>query len=85
MNDRHGAHAHSANHRSEIEASEKCGCFYCLDIYPPNSITEWVDENEQGIGTTAICPRCGIDSVIGDKSGYPITREFLESMHQIWF
>ena len=25
-----------------------------------------------------MCPYCGIDSVIGESSGYPITREFME-------
>jgi len=28
---------------------------------------------------------CGIDSVIGSASGYPITTEFLESMNRRWF
>jgi acetone carboxylase gamma subunit len=37
------------------------------------------------MGTTALCPYCGIDSVIGDKSGFPITKEFLEKMYQHWF
>jgi hypothetical protein len=34
---------------------------------------------------TARCPRCGIDSVIGSASGYPITREFLQTMKSYWF
>jgi hypothetical protein len=37
------------------------------------------------MGQTAICPRCGIDSVIGDESGYPVTREFLAAMKAHWF
>jgi len=65
--------------------SDLCGCFYCLATYSPADIKEWTDEDEAGIGTTALCPRCGIDSVIGNKSGYPITKEFLEQMHSVWF
>ena len=79
------AHTHSANHRVEIESSRFCGCFYCLSIYPPTTIVEWTDQNEAGIGQTAICPSCGIDSVIGDESKYPMTKEFLLEMKRYWF
>ncbi len=34
---------------------------------------------------TAFCPFCGVDSVIGESSGYPITKEFLEKMKEWWF
>jgi hypothetical protein len=78
------AHQHSSAHREEIMASEHCGCFYCLSIFSPGEIAEWVDEADN-VGTTAICPRCEIDSVIGSRSGYPITREFLSAMHKHWF
>jgi len=43
------AHKHSSNHRSELLASEKCGCFNCLETFPPASITEWLDD-ENGVG-----------------------------------
>jgi hypothetical protein len=65
--------------------SEICGCFYCLERFPPNAITEWIDANATGEGQTALCPRCGIDSVIGSASGFPITPEFLKSMNRRWF
>jgi hypothetical protein len=74
------AHKHSSHHREVILASESCGCFYCLKIFPPSDIQWWIDDD-----TTALCPNCDIDSVIGSKSGYPITVEFLEKMHQYWF
>jgi hypothetical protein len=41
------------------------------------------DINETG--QTALCPRCGIDSVLGSASGYPINREFLQKMNEYWF
>jgi len=62
-----------------------------MQIFPPIEIQDWVDvhdDNEVEIneqGQTALCPKCGIDSVIGSKSGHPITLEFLELMHQHWF
>jgi hypothetical protein len=56
-----------------------------LAVFPPSEIEEWVDADEQGIGQTALCPNCGIDSVIGSKSGYPTTKEFLQAMGEHWF
>ncbi|HEY4592684.1 MAG TPA: hypothetical protein VIJ61_09775 [Thermoanaerobaculia bacterium] len=80
-----GAHLHSSQHRAEIGESSLCGCFYCCSTFPPSEIEEWVDKNAAGEGQTALCPRCGIDSVIGDRSGFPVTKEFLEKMKAHWF
>lgn len=86
------AHKHSSSHRDQIFASEACGCFYCLRMFSPGKITDWVDfpegaagGDELDLGTTALCPYCGIDSVLGDTSGFPITQEFLKKMNQHWF
>ncbi len=78
------AHKRSIHHRSEVLASDRCGCFYCCAILVPSEITEWTDDLN-GIGQTALCPRCGIDSVIGDKSGFEISAEFLARMKTFWF
>ena len=74
------AHQHSMRNRTELLASDHCGCFYCLETYAPSEIAEWIDEEE-----TAMCPRCGIDSVLGSKSGLPLTDEFLKKMKRVWF
>ena len=74
------AHKHCIRHRAELEASEICGCFYCLSTFPPAAITEWTDD-----GQTALCPNCPVDAVLGSASGFPITREFLELMYERWF
>ena len=74
------AHEHCSLNRAELEQSELCGCFYCMTIFHPNCISEWIDEAE-----TAVCPNCSVDAVIGSVSGYPITKEFLERMHVHWF
>jgi hypothetical protein len=86
------AHRHSSRHRDEIAASVTCGCFYCLRIFPPAEIEDWVDWPEDApdelqlkLGTTALCPKCGIDSVIGSASGCPIETAFLERMNRHWF
>jgi hypothetical protein len=78
--DLEAAHRHCIYHRVELERSSICGCFYCLSIFPPSDILEWIDDNQ-----TALCPKCPVDAVIGSASGYPITREFLSQMHDKWF
>jgi hypothetical protein len=74
------AHAHSIHHCAEIQASASCGCFYCMHVFGRQEIKEWTDE-----GQTALCPHCGIDSVLGSASGYEISVPFLTQMHSAWF
>jgi hypothetical protein len=75
------AHQHSSGHRDELKRSPTCGCFYCCEVYAPDAIKEWIDEED-----TALCPICGIDSVIGSASGFPVgDAEFLLSMRKRWF
>ncbi len=75
------AHKYSSNHKALLLKDTKCGCFFCLKIFSPTEIDEWIDDVEG----TAICPYCGIDSIIGESSGYPITTEFLSEMNKYWF
>lgn len=77
------AHTHSINHREALFHSERCGCFDCLAIFPPDGITNWTDEVD-GVNVTAFCPECGADMVIGSASGYPIEDWFLQRMHDHW-
>lgn len=79
-----GAHTHSIDHRDSIAISETCGCFHCLATFSPDAIGEWIDVID-GVNVTALCPECGIDSVIGSASGYPIERVFLQLMRTHWF
>lgn len=79
-------HRFSSNHKPELENDRKCGCFYCLKIFDPAEIDEWIfADNPCDKRGTAICPHCGIDSVIGESSGLPITEEFLREMNEEWF
>ena len=56
----------------------------CLATFAPGEIQEWTDR-VGAVGQTALCPRCGIDSVIGSKSGFDLTPEFLTRMKAFWF
>lgn len=81
MPDYKAAHKFSSNHKAELEKDEVCGCFFCLKIFNPQQIESWVKDKSG----TAICPHCGIDSIIGESSGYPIEMELLEKMKKHWF
>ena len=74
------AHDYSFRNRKQLEKDKKCGCFHCCKIFNPKDIKEWCDEAD-----TAICPYCGIDSVIGESSGFPINEKFLNDMKKHWF
>jgi hypothetical protein len=75
------AHKHCNNNRGELAGSDVAGCFYCCQTFDPTEIDVWVDDDR-----CAVCPRCGIDSVIGSASGFPVTdQKFLEKMREIWF
>lgn len=80
------AHSYSSNHKAVLQNDKLCGCFYCLEIFEPNKITEFLEgDNDCDRNGTAICPHCGIDSVIGESSGFSITKEFLNAMNKAWF
>ncbi|MEM6723194.1 MAG: hypothetical protein AAF598_04095 [Bacteroidota bacterium] len=77
------AHRDSIDHEYKIRNSKTCGCFYCKRIYPPEQITEWIDEPAPR-EKTAVCPFCSIDSVLPDS--YPIEDpDFIKEMHYHWF
>lgn len=74
------AHRNATGHGAEIRRSSICGRFYCLTVFEPPRILDWVDEGE-----TSLCPNCGIDAVIGNASGFSLTHELLERMRRHWF
>jgi len=78
------AHQHT-EFQKEILISEKAGCFYCLEIFSPDEIDDWHGEKCKEYEPLALCPKCGIDSIIGDESGFPIEPEFLSKMKDFWF
>ena len=73
------AHEYCMFNRRLIEHDKRCGCFHCLKVFDTKEL-EWVD-----FDLTALCPYCGIDAVIGESAGYPLTEEFLKKMRDYWF
>ncbi len=75
---------HSFRNREILEKSTRCGCFYCCRIYSSVEITEWIEERRSGGGFTALCPHCGIDSVLPEHpQAIPIlTVNLLNRIHK---
>lgn len=80
------AHKASSRNFGQITIkSDSCCCFYCGEIFEPAEIKKWTPEKNPS-DKTALCPRCGIDSVIGSESGYPVTDGgFIKEMRKFWF
>jgi len=76
------AHKYSSNHKSSLLRDKKCGCYHCMKIFAPKEIESWIDDKVDG---TAICPHCGVDAILGESSGFPITARFLRKMHRHYF
>lgn len=74
------AKEYATHNRQTLSAEQSCGCFYCLRIFDSKEI-EWPDEADD----TAMCPYCGIDAVIGERFGIPITKQLLKNLREYWF
>lgn len=63
-----------------IQQSKKAGCFHCFKIFETNEINAYTDN-----GQTVLCPKCGIDSVVGDMCGFELNEQILELAHKFWY
>ena len=77
------AHSQCRRNKKAVLQSQVCGCFYCISLFPPNRIREWVDKKQ-----TPLCPICSIDSVL-PQSVLPThivsAQTFLQVMYDHWF
>jgi hypothetical protein len=67
------------HNRNALREAAICGCFYCLEEFSADQIAVWVDNDD-----TALCPFCGIDSVLGFSSE-AADKMLLNQMHDRWF
>lgn len=75
------AHRYCTANEGLLSESTLCGCFYCLKVFDPGEIKTWINDRD---GKTAVCPYCGIDSVLpGNK--VDLSEDFLRQMHNVWF
>lgn len=75
-------HKKSFKNFEAVRQSKMCGCFSCKKIFNANKVIDFVTERDGQ--KTALCPYCGIDSVIQD-SNIQITPELLNKMNREWF
>ena len=74
-------HKDCHSHRALVERSKTVGCFYCRSTFAPEDIKEWIDKEQ-----TALCPLCGIDSVLPDSVELSDNwSRLLDAMHDYWF
>ena len=75
-------HQYSTSNQQRILSSKRCGCFFCNKIFESNLVFEYYMKDKNG--PTAICPFCGVDSLLPDSS-VELSLELLKDMHSIWF
>lgn len=69
--------------QAALMAAPRCGCYHCTLVFQPSDINEWVSDAG---GRTALCPRCGVDSVIPETEATgPLTEEVLQAARNAWF
>jgi hypothetical protein len=76
-------HKFCTNNRPQIDRGGLCGCFFCEEVFDPEkmSIREWTDR-----GQTALCPICGIDSVVSSRDEPRIVNAgVLHQLYVRWF
>ena len=66
--------------RAAVEKSEACGCYYCGQIFPGKEVKEYTDA-----GMTALCPHCGVDSVLSSAQNVAVCEDTLKKSHDFWF
>lgn len=69
-----------------VEKSDKCGCYYCNSIISPSEV-EYLEEVDGPY--TAICPKCGMDTVLDNRSiekyQKVLNKYFLEKVNKATF
>lgn len=62
---------HNESALKKANANQKCGCACCGHIFSPNEISDY--END-----AAICPYCGIKSIVPEGKSIPINSSYMK-------
>lgn len=73
-------HAYSSHNRELVARSRKCYCFYCQSVSEAEQVTRYFEDEQ-----TALCPNCGIDSILPDGIDEPLDESIISQMHDYWF
>lgn len=69
------AHKHCIYNKEELEKSTVVACFHCISIWGEEDLHPCLVVDYCDGGQTALCPKCGIDSLIGNASGIDLLDE----------
>ena len=72
-------HAYCSHNKELIVTSKKCYCFYCKEKFDSTEVSKYIDN-----GQTAICPKCGVDTVLPDNIE-GINDRVIDEMNKYWF
>jgi len=64
------------NNINDLEKVDECGCYHCIRTFSVEEVVEFTDQ-----GTTALCPYCGMDSVLPGT----VNKVFLEKAYSMYF
>ena len=67
----------SRHNKQAVRDENECGCYFCIRSFPSSAVVEFADRNAD----TALCPNCGIDSVLPGVTDKAI----LSTAHERWF
>ena len=73
-------HAYSSHNRALVEGARQCHCFYCRATVDASEVVDYTDN-----GQTAICPKCGIDSILPDSIEDTLNADTIAEMNEYWF
>lgn len=65
---------------SDFQSGKECCCIYCQRFFPTDKVVEFVDDDD-----TALCPYCGIDSVIALGADVEVSKELLAELNKRYF
>ncbi len=77
-------HRLSSRNRDSVQGKRPCGCFHCLKTFDADAVVDWTPEID-GQESTAVCPFCGVDSVMPAREGGSIDADMLKAMQAYWF
>jgi NAD-dependent SIR2 family protein deacetylase len=71
---------YATSNEQDLRNSDQAGCYYCKKIYLASDVTEFIEDER-----TALCPKCGIDSVLPSNSSIKLTPKNLAELNKYWF
>ena len=78
----HETHKRCIANKEQLMAAQRAACFYCLKIFEPSEISNWVDDLPS---QSAVCPHCHVYAVLADDGRSAFTPELLNALNHQYF